>query len=185
MNIAVVVYSRHLSRWRRRGLTLFSTLKCDAPNLPIYINASMFCVNHSWSSFIYRRSEFKGFYESLQIAFPNNLLFSQFHGWSLVCTIDIYIHRCLIMDCFYGPRYILESVWESLRRIDCVRLQVIRLYIIWIFIDYYGECETWLMSQCIWSGRIAYLHISMACSALHRREGRSQQSSLAFKATWY
>ncbi len=29
----------------------------------------------------------------------------------------------------------------------------------------------------------SYLHISMVCSALHRREGRSQQSSLAFKAT--
>ncbi len=45
--------------------------------------------NHSWSSFIYRRSEYKGFYESLQIAFPNNVLVSQFRGWSLVCSIDI------------------------------------------------------------------------------------------------
>ncbi len=32
--------------------------------------------NHSWSSFIYRWSEYKGFYESLQIAFPNNELAS-------------------------------------------------------------------------------------------------------------
>ncbi len=40
--------------------------------------------NHSWSSFIYRSSKYKGFYESLQIAFPNNELVSQFRGWSLV-----------------------------------------------------------------------------------------------------
>ncbi len=53
----------------------------DAP-IPIYINAPV-CTNHSWSSFIYRRSEYKGFYESLQIAFPNNVLVSQFRGWSL------------------------------------------------------------------------------------------------------
>ncbi len=29
------------------------------------------------------RSEDKGFYESLQITFPNNVLVSQFHDWSL------------------------------------------------------------------------------------------------------
>ncbi len=52
----------------------------------------------------------------------------------------------------------------------------------WIFIDYYGECETADVSMYLeWSDR--YLHISMFCSALHRREGWSQQSSLAFKAT--
>ncbi len=43
----------------------------------IYVRA-----NHSWSSFIYRRSEYKGFYESLQITFPNNVQINQFHRWS-------------------------------------------------------------------------------------------------------
>ncbi len=33
--------------------------------------------------FIYRRSEYKGFYESLHITFPNNLLVNQFRGWTL------------------------------------------------------------------------------------------------------
>ncbi len=32
-----------------------------------------------------------------------------------------------------------------------------------------------------WSGRIGKLRISMVCSSLHWREGRSQQSSLGFK----
>ncbi len=79
MNITVVIYSRHLSRWRRRGLMLLSFLReCADPDLPkcVYVRA-----NHSWSSFIYRRSEYKVFfYESLQIAFPNNVLVSQFRG---------------------------------------------------------------------------------------------------------
>ncbi len=57
--IAVVINSRHLSRWRCRGLTLLSFWReCADPNLPkcIYVRA-----NHSWSSFIYRRSEYKIF----------------------------------------------------------------------------------------------------------------------------
>ncbi len=50
---------------------------------PICLNVFMFTANHSWSSFIYRRREYKGFDESLQIIFPNNVLVSQFRGWSL------------------------------------------------------------------------------------------------------
>ncbi len=72
--------------------------------------------NQSWSSFIHRRSEYKGLYESLQIVFPNNVLVSQFRGWSLVvCSIDIYtLERKRIFE-----------------HIDCVRLQqqVIHVYI--------------------------------------------------------
>ncbi len=64
------------------------------PQSPIYINVSKNkCdANHSCSSFTYRRSEYKGFYESLQLTFPNkNVLASQFRGWSLVeWSIDIY-----------------------------------------------------------------------------------------------
>ncbi len=74
MNIAVVIYSQHLSRWRCRGLTLLSFLK-GMGQIPVYVHA-----NHSWSSFIYRRSEYKVFYWSLQIAFPNNVLVSMFRG---------------------------------------------------------------------------------------------------------
>ncbi len=63
MNIAVVIYSRHLSCWRRRGLTLLSFWsECADPDLPkcVYVR-----VNHSWSSFIYRRSEYKVFFKKL------------------------------------------------------------------------------------------------------------------------
>ncbi len=62
MNIAVVIYSRQLSRWRRRGLMLLSFWR-NAP-IPICLNASV-CANHSWSSFIYRRSEYKFFFMNL------------------------------------------------------------------------------------------------------------------------
>ncbi len=59
MNIAVVINSRHLSSWKRRGLMLLSFWREWAdPDLHkcIYVH-----VNHSWSSFMYRRSEYKGF----------------------------------------------------------------------------------------------------------------------------
>ncbi len=71
MNIAVVIYFRHLSRWRRRGLTLLSFWSvCADPDLPkcVYVRA-----NHSWSSFIYRRSEYKVFFMNLCES-PNNVL---------------------------------------------------------------------------------------------------------------
>ncbi len=41
----------------------------------VYVHA-----NHYWSSFTYRRSEYKVFYDSLQIAFPNNVLVNKFRG---------------------------------------------------------------------------------------------------------
>ncbi len=41
MNIAVIIYSQHLSRWRRRGLTFLSFLEGNAP-IPICLNASKF-----------------------------------------------------------------------------------------------------------------------------------------------
>ncbi len=81
LNIAVIIYSWHLCCWRRRGLTLLSFWReCADPDLPkcIYVR-----INYSWSSFTYSRSDYKGFYESLQIAFPNNVLVNQFRGWSL------------------------------------------------------------------------------------------------------
>ncbi len=46
----------------------------------IYLNASMFARIIRDPASTYRRSEYKGFYESLQIAFPNNVLVSQFRG---------------------------------------------------------------------------------------------------------
>ncbi len=53
--------------WRESALEL---PKC------VYVRA-----NHSWSSFIYRRSEYKVFLnESLKTAFPNNELISKFHN---------------------------------------------------------------------------------------------------------
>ncbi len=68
MNIAVIIYSWHLSRWRHRGLTLLFE---GNVLIPICLNASMY---HSWPSFIYKRSEYKRFYEFLQIAFPHSVL---------------------------------------------------------------------------------------------------------------
>ncbi len=86
MNITVVIYSRHLSCWRRRGLRLLSFWReCGDLDLPkcIYVRT-----NNSWSSLIYRRSEYKSFYESLQITFSNNVLVSQFHVQSAPHSTD-------------------------------------------------------------------------------------------------
>ncbi len=48
MNIAVIIYSRHLSCWRRKGLTLLSLWsECADPDLPKCVNVR---ANHSWSS---------------------------------------------------------------------------------------------------------------------------------------
>ncbi len=63
MTIAVVIYSRHLSRWRRRDLMLLSFLGRESRECGdkcVYV-----CANHSWSSFIYRRSEYKVFFMNL------------------------------------------------------------------------------------------------------------------------
>ncbi len=82
----------------------------------------------------------------------------------------------------------IRHFWNGLQifaRIDCVGLQqqVIRLYIFEYSLIIMVNAR-WLTRQRIWSGRIGNLHISMVCSSLHGREGRSQQSSLEFKATW-
>ncbi len=98
----------------------------------------------------------------------NNVLVSQFRGWSLVCSIDmlyiyiyiyiyvyiyiyiyIYIHlpRCLIIDCFYGPRYVSHppffkwsaNLWAHWLYASTTASYT--LVYLWIFIDYYGECE--------------------------------------------
>ncbi len=147
----------------------------------IYINASMF----------YRRSEYKGFNKSLQIAFSNNVLVSQFCGWSLVCSIDVYIPRCLIIDCFYGPQYVshppfLErsaKLWAHWLRASTTASYTL-VYLL-IFIDYCGEFEmadaSWYMTYLERPNRES-THL---WSARHStKEGRSQQSSLGFKATW-
>ncbi len=77
MNIAVVIYSRHLSRWRWSGLPLF--LK-GMRRSPIYLNAFMFpLIIHDPASPTEEVS-IRFFYESLQITFPNNVLVSKFRG---------------------------------------------------------------------------------------------------------
>ncbi len=143
--------------------------------------------NHSWSSFIDRRSEYKGFYESLQNAFPNNVLDSQFRGWNLVCSIDV--PRCLIIDCFYGPRYVSHPPFSErsanlLAHWLCASTTAsYTLVYLWKCIDYYGKREMADASMFLERSKRESTHI-MVCSSLHGREGRSQQSSLAFKATW-
>ncbi len=86
--IAVIIYSRHLSCWRCRGLKLLSFLK-GMRRSPICLNAFVHA-NHSWSSFIYR-SEYKGFLMNLCNRFPNNVLVSKFRGWSLQSARPIII----------------------------------------------------------------------------------------------
>ncbi len=105
MNIAVIIYSRHLNRWRHRGLTLLSFWKeCTDPDLHKCYMFARIIRDPALST---EEVSIRVFYESLQIAFPNNALVRQFRGWS-----------------------------------------------------------------------------KQYCSSLHGREGRGQQSSLAFKATW-
>ncbi len=80
INIAVVIYSGYLSRWRLRGLTLLSFMK-GMHQSPICLNASMFAwIIHDQASSTEEVSMF--FYESFQSAFPNNVLVSQFCSWS-------------------------------------------------------------------------------------------------------
>ncbi len=76
MKIAVDNYSQHLSRRRRRGLTLLSFLKGMCP--PIYLNASMFARIIRDPASPTDEVSIRVFYESLQIAFPNNVLVSNF-----------------------------------------------------------------------------------------------------------
>ncbi len=75
MNIAVI-YSWHLNRWRRSGLRLF--LKEMRPL--IYLNASMFARIIRDPASPTEEVSIRFFYESLQIAFTNNVLVSQFQN---------------------------------------------------------------------------------------------------------
>ncbi len=77
MNKAVVINSWHLSRWRRRGLTVLSLWReCADPDLPKCV-----CSRESFVIQLHLQKEYKVFfYESLQIAFPNNVLVSQFRS---------------------------------------------------------------------------------------------------------
>ncbi len=139
----------------------------------IYINASMF--PHSWSSFIYRSSEYKDFYESLQIAFPNNVPVSQFHGCILVCSIDIYLDASLSTVSMGCNTQVICHFWNGLRPFehnDSVRLQqqVIHLYIFEYSLIIMVKAR-WLPRQCIWSGQIWNLHIYL-WSAHHSTEER-------------
>ncbi len=93
------------------------------------------------------------------------------------------------MDCFYGLRYVshlpfLErsaNLWAHWLCASTTASYI--LVYLWIFIDYYGEFEMADASTYLeWSNR-EFTHI-YGLLALHGREGRSQQSSLAFKATW-
>ncbi len=149
----------------------------------VYVRA-----NHWWSSFIYRRREYKGFYGSLQIAVPNNVLVSQIRGWSLVYSIDIYTliphYGLFLWAMIRKPSAIFGTVCESWIALTVSITRSYTLLYLGIFIDYYGECEMADMSTYLeWSNRES-THISTVCSSLHGRDGRSQQSSLAFKATW-
>ncbi len=75
MNTAVLIYSRHLSHWRRSGLHLF--MKGMRP--PIYLNVSIFARIIRDPASPPEEVSVRFFYESLQIAFPNNVLISKFH----------------------------------------------------------------------------------------------------------
>ncbi len=66
------------SSWRQWFTFVFEgNVHSDLPKR-VYVHA-----NHYWSSFTYRRSEYKVFYDSLQIAFPNNVLVNKFRGKNL------------------------------------------------------------------------------------------------------
>ncbi len=150
MKIAVVIYSRHLSCWRRRRLTLLSLQsECADLHKCVYVR-----VNNSWSSFIYRRSEYK----VILWIFANRLSIRKPFG-IFVTSAKLWVH------------WLCTSTTASYTRVY-----------LWIFSDYYGECEMADASTYLERSNRA-LHLSMACSSLHGREGRSQQSSLAFKDT--
>ncbi len=51
--------------------------------IPICLNASMFARIIRDPASSTEEVSIRVFYEPLQIAFPNNVLVSQFHGWSL------------------------------------------------------------------------------------------------------
>ncbi len=76
MNIAVVIYSRHLSCWRRSGLHLVF----EGNVAPIYLNASRFAQIIRDPASPTEEVSIHFFFEYLQIAFPNNVQVSKFRG---------------------------------------------------------------------------------------------------------
>ncbi len=72
MNIAVIIYSRHHIEDAENYFCFWRECALNQPKC-IYDSTNL-----SWYSFTYR-SEYKFFYEYLQIAFPNNVLVSKFH----------------------------------------------------------------------------------------------------------
>ncbi len=74
--VAVVIYSRHLSRWRRSGLHL--VLKGMRPL--INLNASIFAQIIRDPALPPEEVRVRFFNESLQISFPNNVLIRKFHN---------------------------------------------------------------------------------------------------------
>ncbi len=79
MNIAVVIYSPTSEPLKTQRINVTFALKgmCRSP---IYINASMFARIIRDPASSTEEVSIRFFYESLQIAFPNNVLVSQFHG---------------------------------------------------------------------------------------------------------
>ncbi len=70
MNTAVVIYSRHLSRWRRSGLLLFLKGMCP----PIYLNAFMFVRIIRDPASPTEEVSIHFFMNLCESAFPNNVL---------------------------------------------------------------------------------------------------------------
>ncbi len=113
------------------------------------------------------------------------------------------LHNWWLTKYFFAPLYLDASLstvsmgcntqaichfWNGLRPFehnDCASTTAsYTLVYIWIFINYYGEIEMAATSMYLERSNMESTHISMVCSSLHRREGRSQQSSLAFRGTW-
>ncbi len=75
MNIAVVIYSWHLSKTQRINVTFIFEGNAPILNLP---NTSMFTRIIRDPASSTEEVSISFFYESLQIAFPNNVLVSKF-----------------------------------------------------------------------------------------------------------
>ncbi len=89
MNIAVVIYSWHLSCWSCSGLLLFF-------KRIIYLNPSMFMRIICGPASPTEDVSIWFFYEYLQIAFPNNVLFASSYGnsngWRVGRTLGWALH---------------------------------------------------------------------------------------------
>ncbi len=82
MNIAVFIYSRQMSRWGLQKIDVTFIFEGNAP-IPVCVNASMFTRIIREPASSTEQVSIRVFYESLQIAFPNNVLVCQFRGWNV------------------------------------------------------------------------------------------------------